>query len=217
VITEEPDWQLVEAPPRLDAAAAENNTAVWGRALSKHCLLDLSGVREIDSAGVGLLLHLHKHLRANGRHLVLIMPGGAVEKALAVLRLESFFLTALDPLEARWRITAREEQARGGITAPSVQPTLPWLWQGEITTANAAGAWRRLRRPLRHLCARHHVVPVDLANVRFLDSTGVRVLLKAQEFAAQRRVELQYLHWRPAVGRAVRLAGLDRLLDPSAR
>lgn len=217
VITEERDWQLIEPPPRLDAAAAGSNAAVWGRALAKHCLLDLSGVREIDSAGVGLLLHLHKRLRANGRHLVLLMPGGAVEKAFAALRLESFFLTALDPLEARWRIAAREEQARGRITVPSAQPTLPWQWQGEITAANAAGAWRHLRRPLRALCARHRVVPVDLGNVRFLDSTGARVLLKAQEFAAQCQVELRYLHWRPAVGRAVCLAGLDRLFEPSAR
>jgi N-acetylglucosaminyldiphosphoundecaprenol N-acetyl-beta-D-mannosaminyltransferase len=66
-----------------------------------HSVLDLSGVQTIDSTGIGCLLVLQKRMRAAGRELVLAAPTAAVQRALAVLRVQADFVIVPDLVAAR--------------------------------------------------------------------------------------------------------------------
>lgn len=53
--------------------------------------LDLSGVSEIDSAGLQLLIAAHNQAVAGGHRLALIPADGAVAEVLGFARLDAFF------------------------------------------------------------------------------------------------------------------------------
>lgn len=61
--------------------------------------IDLSGVTELDSAGVQLLMATHRAARASGRTVTLCAPSEAVCEVLARFDLASFFdmATAASP------------------------------------------------------------------------------------------------------------------------
>jgi anti-anti-sigma factor len=63
-------------------------------AAGEDLVLDLSGVSEIDSAGVQLLLVLQRDALATGRALRLAAPSAAVAEALTLLGLQQQFNTA---------------------------------------------------------------------------------------------------------------------------
>jgi anti-sigma B factor antagonist len=84
----------------------------------------------------------------------------------------------------------------GGVII--VRPT------GELDIATAAKLERALhdgRRP-------GDQVVLDLAGLEFLDSTGLRVIVKGVEAAARDRWELRLRHGRPAVRRVFEIAGV---------
>jgi anti-sigma B factor antagonist len=53
--------------------------------------LDLSGVTELDTAGVQLLLMLHAHAKASRRTLKLSAPSPAVLDVFEILNLNTYF------------------------------------------------------------------------------------------------------------------------------
>jgi N-acetylglucosaminyldiphosphoundecaprenol N-acetyl-beta-D-mannosaminyltransferase len=105
----QPAWLRIRAPERLDADAAHRGKWIWNGLGSRHCLLDLAGVKFIDSTGVGLLLQLRRKIQATGRRLVLLAPSGAVQQALKRMRVQNLFCLTADAIEARGLI---EEQTQ---------------------------------------------------------------------------------------------------------
>jgi anti-sigma B factor antagonist len=77
------------------------------RCVGRHCIVDLSGLRFIDSTDVGVLLVLQKKLRAAGRHFVLASVSRGVQRALALMRLKDHFAIAPDLAAAERVIEAR--------------------------------------------------------------------------------------------------------------
>ena len=79
---------------RLDGRAARRHAAALEQSIAIGGVnrLDLSGVRAIDSAGIGLLLRLRK--RGGENSMVLVKPSKPVRAALRQMRLEAFFKTA---------------------------------------------------------------------------------------------------------------------------
>src|SRR5262249_33298475 len=132
-------------PARLDfAAICGDEVRVEADYLpSRHCLLDMEAVTFIDSTGVGFLIRLQKTIHAAGRQLILLRPGPNVRRALAVMRVDTFFLTTPDIESARETILARacEQSAAVGLQLETGNPIL--TWHGEITAANADAIWER--------------------------------------------------------------------------
>jgi N-acetylglucosaminyldiphosphoundecaprenol N-acetyl-beta-D-mannosaminyltransferase len=87
----EKKWQSIEMPEILDSTTVVRNAAVWARAASRDSIVDLEGVRFIDSTGAGLLLWLRRKFTETGRRLVLLAPSRAVSRALRQLRVGQFF------------------------------------------------------------------------------------------------------------------------------
>jgi len=84
----------VEATERLHRDALQNAPLFWNRAVGQngHCLIDLSGVRSIDSTGLAFLAHWQRRLAHVQRNLILFRPSVAVRVALARMRMTDEFV-----------------------------------------------------------------------------------------------------------------------------
>jgi exopolysaccharide biosynthesis WecB/TagA/CpsF family protein/anti-anti-sigma factor len=203
---------LIKLPEYLDLAAAANGALPIDELLAKdkHCLLDMSHVQFIDSTGMGLLIRLQKNIRATGHQLVLLTPTVAVRRALALMQLQDFFATAPDISSARELIAARAREENKAVRLRTPAAPNPLLWQGEITAANAAEVWDTTET---HLTSRQRrELVIDMSGVRFMDSTGLGMMVRARKLAQRERVKLEFVHLQPAVQNVVHLARLDEFL-----
>jgi anti-sigma B factor antagonist len=103
-------------------------------------------------------------------------------------------LNALAPPPAEFDV-ASDSDAGGTIT---LRPT------GELDIATAP----KLERALRDGRQPGDEVVLDLGGLEFVDSTGLRVIVKGVEAAARERWELRLRHGPPAVRRVFEIAGV---------
>jgi anti-anti-sigma factor len=82
---------------------------------------------------------------------------------------------------------------------------------GELDMATV----EQVARPLRELrAAGFREIVLDLSEVSFIDSSGIRMILEAREASLGQGVGLKLLPGPPAVQRAFELTALTRLLFP---
>ncbi|OGX87106.1 STAS domain-containing protein [Hymenobacter glacialis] len=65
------------------------------------CAVDLSEIRYINSAGIGVLVSLLTKFRSRGGEMVLINPAEHPKKMLALTKLNNIFTVAADEAAAR--------------------------------------------------------------------------------------------------------------------
>jgi N-acetylglucosaminyldiphosphoundecaprenol N-acetyl-beta-D-mannosaminyltransferase len=214
-LDEDTNYQLIKSPERLDLAAVCNETPLLEQSLAdnRHCLLDMGNVQFIDSTGVGLLIRLQKKIRAHDRQLVLVAPSLMVQRALELMRLQNFFATATDLPSAQALIAAREREQTGAVRLRSAAAVNPLLWQGEITAVNAQEVWERTEPHLTSKQRRELVI--DMSGVRFMDSTGLGMMVRARKLAQREQVKLDFTNLQPAVQNVVHLARLEEFLLPA--
>lgn len=207
-------FEVVRFAERIDASTVGEHEALWSRlAASKaHLLLDVSQLRFIDSTGVGLLVRLQKQLRAGGRQLVLVAPTKPVLRALALMRITDFFPTANDFTAARALIQERLGEQNVVATLNLTGPQEPLAWQGDIVAANEADVWRMTRMHLEHTHGRANEMNINLAGVRFIDSTGVRLMVRVRKDARQRGIQLKFTEPQPAVQNVLRMLRMESYL-----
>ena len=70
-----------------------------------------------------------------------------------------------------------------------------------------------LRARLDDLADHHKTVRLDLGGLTFLATSGLGVLLDADQHARRCGQRLTFYHGRPEVERMLRLSGVDRLLS----
>ncbi|GGG56832.1 STAS domain-containing protein [Hymenobacter sp. 5516J-16] len=66
----------------------------------RHCTVDLSGIRYINSTGIGVLVSLLTKFRSRGGEMVLINPADHPRKMLALTKLNAIFSIADDEQSA---------------------------------------------------------------------------------------------------------------------
>ena len=208
------DSQLVRFAERLDAATVSEHQELWAGLVASeaHVLLDVSGVKFIDSTGVGLLVRLQKKLRAGRRQLVLVAPTKPVQRALALMRIAEFFPTSCHLTAARDLIRERVSEQNVVATLNLAGPQEPLAWQGDITAANEAAIWRLTKVHLEISRVRKTAINVNLAGVRFLDSTGVRLMVRVRKEASQRGVKLSFTEPPPVVQNVLRILRMEQYL-----
>jgi len=203
---------LIKIPTRLDLATVCDEAPLLAPAFhdTRHCLLDMSHVQFIDSTGVGLLIRLQKKIRADSRQLVLLAPTGMVRRALELMRLQNFFDTAPDLPSAQALIAARMREQSGAVQLRTPAAVNPLLWQGEITAANAQEVWGRTET---HIASRRgRDLIIDMSGVRFMDSTGLGMMVRARKLAQREQVKLEFTQLQPAVQNVIHLARLEEFL-----
>jgi N-acetylglucosaminyldiphosphoundecaprenol N-acetyl-beta-D-mannosaminyltransferase len=213
---------LFICPERLDHETVSNQpvTQAWLALntetgfVKRHVLLDMSGVSFIDSTGIGLLVRLQKQAHANKKHLVLLDPSAAVQRALSMLHLGDFFPKARNASAARHLLRHLEHEHSVPRLHSSATTLEPLAWQGEITAANAAAVWNSTRSRLAAVTP-PHPWRIDLSAVRFIDSSGLGLMLRLKKFALEQQRTLSFLTPSPPVLNVLRLSNLDKhLLQP---
>ncbi|RYE91140.1 MAG: anti-sigma factor antagonist [Cytophagaceae bacterium] len=71
-----------------------------------NCAVDLSGIRYINSTGIGVLVSLLTKFRSRGGEMVLINPADHPKKMLALTKLTNIFTVAADAATARQQLVA---------------------------------------------------------------------------------------------------------------
>jgi N-acetylglucosaminyldiphosphoundecaprenol N-acetyl-beta-D-mannosaminyltransferase len=213
----EENWQWIKLPEWLDLKAVRDDVLLLDQVLAdgRHCLLETTHVQFIDSTGVGLLIRLQKKVRATGRQLVLLAPSLVVTRALELMRLKSFFALAPDFAAAQELIQARacEQNVAAGAR---LNGTARLLWRGEIIAANAEEVSRSTEEQVTNAMISGQLV-IDLSQVRFIDSTGLGIMIRTRKLAQRQGVKLRFTGAQPAVKNVLRLARLEAFLlgEPS--
>jgi anti-sigma B factor antagonist len=57
----------------------------------KHCLIDISGLRYINSSGIGVLITILTKFRNKGGEVYLMKPSESVQKLLVITKLNAIF------------------------------------------------------------------------------------------------------------------------------
>jgi N-acetylglucosaminyldiphosphoundecaprenol N-acetyl-beta-D-mannosaminyltransferase len=176
-------------------------------------LLDLSGVRALDSTGVAKLMRRQRDIAKAGCQLCLIAPRPAVRRALVQMRVADFLLCAPDRPALQSLLQARPGSGQAKVINADnrVEPVL--AWRGEITAASASQVWEQTRAALSRQPPGEGW-SIDLADVHFIDSTGLGVMVRSKRWARRLRQPLCFINPQPAVRNVVRLADLENsLLD----
>jgi N-acetylglucosaminyldiphosphoundecaprenol N-acetyl-beta-D-mannosaminyltransferase len=214
-IQSETTWQRVGAADRLNKASVERDAARWKTiaGADRHCLLELAEVKFVDSTGMAVLVHLKKQLRLSGRQLILLSPSPVVRRTLKAMRLEGFFEVATGAFEARALIEARLRE-RGAMMGGDSTSLLVWL--GEIPATSAEQIWQCTRAAIQRANSTAESWSIDLAAVRFMDSGGVKLLLRSVEIARSHGIRLRFSYPSAPVRNVFRVSKLEYLLDQFA-
>jgi N-acetylglucosaminyldiphosphoundecaprenol N-acetyl-beta-D-mannosaminyltransferase len=205
----EPTWIRVCVPPRFDWRTLAEDASVWKELGAQHCLLDLSEVEFIDSTALAALIQLQRAFQS--WRLVLLAPSEPVMSVLRRFKLEQFFEIATDTIEARDLIAAASivEKAASEFSGP----VPPLIWRGELTAMNAEDFWTSTREQIDSLCSRGEThIDVDLSGLRFIDSTGLGIMLRARRYVQGPGATLRFINPQPNVRNVLRVARLDSFL-----
>ena len=211
-----PDWHSLDAGARLTRRALERDAAFWRAQPERnaHCLVDVSKVRRVDATGVAFLIRWRKQMQERGRQLVLLAPSPALRRILGSMKLADHFVIARDLTEAT-------QHAESHSTSAIVQrdgTTRSLAWCGEIVAANVEDVWRMTTEHIAAFVAcRASLIIVDLARLRFIDSSGAALMLRLKQWALQLPAEILFAHAQPNVRNVLRLTRIDQLLLEGAQ
>lgn len=206
-------WCLT-LPARVDASVVSAHTTAWQPLPTPPAsvFVEAAAVKFIDSTGVALLIQLQKAARERQCQLVIIAPSERLLESLRLMRLEEFFLQAPDRAAA---LRLLGDQAGGGkvlMDLASAEPAV--LWQGEVTSANVADIGQLTIGRLEH--ARDGLV-VDLSLLRFVDTSGIGLMVRLKKQAVRQGVELRFIGASDLVRRITHQLRLEEyLLGPKA-
>jgi N-acetylglucosaminyldiphosphoundecaprenol N-acetyl-beta-D-mannosaminyltransferase len=203
----EPVWRRIQLPEQWDAASVRMDAELWEQVASesRHCLVEMGRVKFIDGTGIALLIHLKKQLQKAGCELILLAPSAQAQRRLRFMRLTDFFAMASDALEAREIITWRRRERAPVVVNGNVGPL---AWKGEITGANAKEVWDETRKQIKILGSRRKQAPIDLSDVRFIDTAGISLMARVKKYARRKGVTLQFVGAQSSVRRALSASDL---------
>lgn len=209
--TPDTSLRIVRWSGRADAAAVFNKVLHNPVAdLPAGCVvaLDVSAVTFLDSTGLGFLLTAYRLAVASGGGLVLVRPSPPVAGLLAAMKLSRLVPSVEDPARARAAL-GLAAPARPAAVAASVV-TLPL--QGELTASRVPDLTRQIEETWAAQPSAGLLV-LDLSAVRFMDSSGLGLLLRCHRLAAA-RAQGSLLLRRPTdnVRNVLRLAKVESLL-----
>jgi anti-anti-sigma factor len=147
--------------------------------------------------------------------LVLLAPSAIVQRAMELMHLQNFFDLAPDFASAQQLIEKRTREA--AATRRTTAALNPMFWQGEITAANANQVWEMTQAYITSPLQQRELV-IDLSGVRFLDSNGVSVMIRAKRLAQHQGAKLAFIGPQSAVRNVLHLSQLEEfLLEETSR
>ena len=212
--TQNGNTEVIRFGNRIDAATVQEHQDLIHLLKSNqgNVIADVSQVQFIDSTGLGLLLRLLKLMRAEQRQLVLVAPTPYVQRAMDMMRLTSMFTTAVDVATALSVIQEREGERHVGVELDLSGRVGPLVWTGEVIAANVDTVWNMTQYYLDMRSGTDSEVIIRLDGVRFIDSTGVRLMVKVRKHGVKLGLKVRFVDPTPPVMNVLRIVRLDTLL-----
>ena len=205
---------MVILPSRLTTEAAHANAHIWRQLSggSKDLVLDAGHIEAIDSTGVAVLARLQKAMRESGRESVLVAPTRALTRALDLMKLSASFAQAADGPSALALLAARRRETSVAASSPPSGGAAVIRWQGEITAGNVDAVTRTTESHLAEVSGR---LVIDLSAVRFIDSSGIGLMVRLHKQAHARNLDLAFVGATEGVSEVARRLRLEHLLRDS--
>lgn len=204
----EPGAVQVNWSGRIDAAAVKSGIAqlILPEESKPNVVLNCSGVTFLDSTGLGLLVNIFRSCKRAGGTLVVLDPSEPVETMLTVMQLVRLIPIARGDAEVHQFLAFTT-----GVSQPKTNLTLTLALSGDVTAATVKSletdlrkAWERTSEAAR--------LQLDLAQVTFMDSSGLGFLVKVLRLTKDRpAATLELLNPSPNVCNVIKLANLQAL------
>jgi N-acetylglucosaminyldiphosphoundecaprenol N-acetyl-beta-D-mannosaminyltransferase len=201
-------WRI-KLPACLDAAAVAANEAAWRQSQSAGVLLDASAMEFMDSTGVGLLIRLQKRARAQGRQLIIAAPSANLRKTLKLMKLDEFFTQLPDVPSALQALSNQDKTANVLMDLDIGSQRETALWQGEITAVNAGEIALLTSALLQQATG---AFTVNLSGLRFIDTTGIGLMVKLKKQAVRQGVALHFTGASSTIRKIVSLLRMEEYL-----
>ncbi len=218
VMTETENSQVVELPEIFNAKAVTLNRAKWQNlaASEKPLVIDGSRVQVADSTGLALLTRLQKNHREAGLPLVLVSASKPLQKALDLMHLNGIFNTESDVEEGMRMLQelGDERPARTIYVDSDCGGCISW--QGEVTTANEKEIWSLTELMIDNSAQHGGKVEIDLSTIRFVDSTGVGLMVRAKKQGRNRGVVVSFTNPSEAARSVIRTLRMEKFIFAEA-
>src|SRR5262249_8427482 len=147
-----------------------------------------------------------------GQGMILLRSSATVKRALRNMRLDSFFTFAAAESEALQLLKAAQHFEPALNRSPRGAEPQVLTWRGEITAANAPCVWKATETYIQTHASRHAKLCIDLEELRFIDSTGVGLMIRAKKSAARAGSVLTFSDAQAAVRNVIRICRLEGFL-----
>ena len=186
---------VVELPEKFDTESVCTNPEEWKKiiAAGKSTVLLGHRVNFADSTAIAMLARVAKDLRVNGHHMVVAEPSVAMWHALEVMHVDAVMDVCSRLKEAIKVIQKRESEESVSLSGHGTGTPNVINWQGEVTAGNATEIWNQteqiLAATVRSGC---RSLKIDLSTVRFVDSTGVGLMVRAKKQCTARGIDIRF-------------------------
>ena len=212
--------QIVDLPVDFSASAVRALRSTWDHLLQgrKPAVLNGSAVTHADSTGVAMLLRLETDLRQNGLPLVIAAPSLAMKRALKLMNLDGW-LTCVTTIEEALRISAHRREEESTCDVPQItDESCALRWTGEVTASNVQEVWAATEVALAS--AEQHgnaAVDIDLSTLRFVDSSGVGLMVRAKKIGTARGLAVRFTRPTDVARSVIRTLRMENFLfgEPS--
>jgi anti-sigma B factor antagonist len=181
----------------------------------RHVVLDLRGLTFMDLVGLRELLRQNEYARAHQLNLAVVRGTDAIQRVLELTGVEGQLVLVDDPEDLVPPPSPTDaapptpEAASFDITLTRTPGRATLTLVGELDIATTP----RLNEYLSTLAHTHHgLIVIDLRQLTFLDSTGVRALVAADSYARRDGWSLAIVKGPPQVQRILELCGLTEVL-----
>jgi N-acetylglucosaminyldiphosphoundecaprenol N-acetyl-beta-D-mannosaminyltransferase len=202
----EPSVVQINWSGRIDAASVRSGVAqpILPEEGKPSVVLNCSEVTFLDSTGLGLLIKTFRDCKRAGGTLVVLNPSKPVEAMLSVMQLGRVIPIAHGDAEVHkiLALTTAGSQATTNLT-------LTLALSGDITAATVKSMEAELRKEWERTSQAGRL-QLDLAQVTFIDSSGLGLLIKALKLTKERpAATLELLNPSPNVCNVIKLANLQ--------
>lgn len=202
------DVKIVRWERRADAAAIASGALPnpsAGLAPGGIIALDTTAVTFMDSSGLGLLIAAYRRAVSAGGGLVLVRPSQPVRALMEAMRLSRLVPMVEDEAAARAAL-GLARPAPSGANAGELVLTV----QGELTATRVTGLTNWIEESWEGRPDVGRLV-LDLSSVRFMDSSGLGLLIRCLRMAAKRPGKFVVRGANENVRNVIRMARLDTL------
>lgn len=192
------DWKL---PPRWDAAAVKAAWSHTGNLLAdlRPTLIDLSEVSIIDSTGLGWLMHVQSIARRRGKRLVCAGATKELAGLLDTMRVRESLCMTPDLASAFALLHSPSPAPDASVQSAPDPEGLRLQWTGHVSAENAKQVWTCSESQLRDGLPAGKTLVLDLAALRYLDSSGALVLMRLNAWCLEHRGRLRMINIHPDV------------------